>query len=186
MVFRSAFEYDGERTMISSVLCFFRVLAKLNLWGRRVARTCARNYNRNWERHCPHDMKPILFVCTRNASRSQMAEAFFNALNKNQEYAAQSAGIDPAREVNPLVVEAMRERGISMEGFYPKMLTEKMVAEAHAIVRLCGRDACVWAPEEKTEDWDIEDPKGKPIEKVREVRDIIEKKVRALLSSLGQ
>jgi arsenate reductase len=71
---------------------------------------------------------------------------------------------------------------IDMTEQYPKMLTSEMTEEAHKIIRLCGKDACVWIPEEKTEDWDLEDPLGKPIEKVREIRDIIETEVKNLIA----
>lgn len=128
--------------------------------------------------------KVILFVCTRNSSRSQMGEAWFNALNKNLQYVGKSAGIEPASQVNPVVVEVMKEKGIDMTGQHPKKLTVDMANEALRIIRMCGKEACVWAPGEKTEDWDVEGPLGKPAEKVRQIRDVIEQKVRDHIKQL--
>jgi protein-tyrosine-phosphatase len=128
------------------------------------------------------EMKRVLFVCVENAGRSQMAEAFTNHYGKGK-FAASSAGIKLADKVNPVVVEAMKERGIDISMNLPKLLTPKMMEEADLIVTMgCGTAELCPGPFFRTSvDWGLEDPKDKPIEKVREIRDEIERKVRTLI-----
>jgi protein-tyrosine-phosphatase len=128
------------------------------------------------------EMKRVLFVCVENAGRSQMAEAFTNHYGKGK-FAASSAGIKLAEKVNPVVVEAMKEKGIDISMNLPKLLTPKMLEEADLIVTMgCGAADLCPGPFFKTSvDWGLEDPKGKPIEKVREIRDEIERKVITLI-----
>jgi protein-tyrosine-phosphatase len=123
-----------------------------------------------------------LFVCVENAGRSQMAEAFARAYGKDK-VEAMSAGTTPAREVNPVVVQVMQEKGIDLSANKPKLITNQMVQEADVIIVMgCSAEGFCPAPLlNKVLDWGIEDPKGKPIEKVREIRDKIERKVRLLL-----
>jgi len=123
-----------------------------------------------------------LFVCVENAGRSQMAEAFARAYGKGK-VEAMSAGTTPAREVNPVVVQVMQEKGIDLSANKPKLITNQMVQEADVIIVMgCSAEGFCPAPLlNKVLDWGIEDPKGKPIEKVREIRDKIERKVRLLL-----
>jgi protein-tyrosine-phosphatase len=130
----------------------------------------------------PSQMKKILFVCVENAGRSQMAEAFAKAYG-NAKIEAISAGTMPAEEVNPLAVQVMREKGIDLSPNKPKLITNQMVQEADTIIVMgCSAEGFCPAPLlNKVVDWQIEDPKGKPIEKVREIRDEIERKVRTLL-----
>jgi arsenate reductase len=130
-------------------------------------------------------MKRILFVCVENAGRSQMAEAFAN-LYGHGVLSASSAGIKLADKVNPVVVEAMKEKGIAISGNKPKMLTARMTDEADMIITMgCDTsDVCPGPFFKSTVDWNLEDPQGKPIEKVREIRDEIEKRVRKLLESV--
>jgi len=127
-------------------------------------------------------MKKILFVCIENAGRSQMAEAFANQYGKGN-VEALSAGTMPAKEVNPVVVRVMQEKGIALSANRPKLITNQMVQEADMIIVMgCSAEGFCPAPLlNKVVDWGIEDPKGKPIEKVREIRDEIERKVRSLL-----
>jgi protein-tyrosine-phosphatase len=127
-------------------------------------------------------MKRILFVCVENAGRSQMAEAFAKAYGEGEVEAA-SAGTMPAMEVNPTVVQVMKEKGIDLSANKPKLITNRMVQEADTIVVMgCSAEGFCPAPLlNKVLDWGIEEPKGKPIEKVREIRDEIERKVRTLL-----
>jgi len=127
-------------------------------------------------------MKKILFVCVENAGRSQMAEAFAKAYG-NAKIEAISAGTMPAEEVTPLAVQVMREKGIDLSPNKPKLITNQMVQEADTIIVMgCSAEGFCPAPLlNKVVDWQIEDPKGKPIEKVREIRDEIERKVRTLL-----
>ncbi|MFA5930576.1 MAG: arsenate reductase ArsC [Candidatus Micrarchaeia archaeon] len=129
-------------------------------------------------------MKYILFVCTENSARSQMAEALFNFHNRNPDYAGISAGTAPAREVKPLAIEAMKEKGIDILQKKPKMLDSEMAWKAERIFTMGCTDGCPVTPPGKTVDWDLEDPAGKPIGKYREVRDEIERRVRKLVSEL--
>jgi arsenate reductase len=113
-----------------------------------------------------------------------MAEAFAKAYGDGK-IEAVSAGTVPAEEVNPVVVQAMRERGIDLSGNRPKLITNQMVQEADMIIVMgCSAEGFCPAPLlNKVVDWGIEDPKGKPIERVREIRDEIERKVRTLLGA---
>jgi len=111
-----------------------------------------------------------------------MAEAFANQYGKGN-VEALSAGTMPAKEVNPVVVRVMQEKGIALSANRPKLITNQMVQEADMIIVMgCSAEGFCPAPLlNKVVDWGIEDPKGKPIEKVREIRDEIERKVRSLL-----
>jgi arsenate reductase (thioredoxin) len=129
-------------------------------------------------------MKRILFVCTENSARSQMAEAFFNHHNKNPEYFGVSAGTKPADRIKELAIEVMKEKGISMENQKPKMLDLGLAFSAHKIFTMGCVKGCPITPPEKTEDWKLEDPAGKSIEKFREVRDEIERRVKELVREL--
>lgn len=128
-------------------------------------------------------MKKILFVCVENAGRSQMAEAFANHYGKGK-LIASSAGVMLAERVNPLVVEAMEEKGIDISMNKPKLLTTKMAEEADKIITMgCSVEKICPAPLLKNViDWRLDDPKGKPIEEVRKIRDEIEKRVLKLIS----
>ena len=131
-------------------------------------------------------MKTVLFVCVHNSGRSQMAEAFFNKLAEGKAKAI-SAGTHPADKVNPVVVEAMREVSIDIGGKKPKMLTMDMVEKADRMITMgCGAEAEAVCPASfiETEDWGLEDPKGKTLEQVRKIRDQTRKKVAALLKGL--
>jgi len=127
-------------------------------------------------------MKRVLFVCVENAGRSQMAEAFANHYGKGK-LVASSAGTMLADRINQIVVEVMKERGFDISENKPKLLTTRMVEEADQIITMgCSVEKICPAPLLKNViDWELEDPKGKPIEKVREIRDEIEKKVVELI-----
>ena len=121
----------------------------------------------------------VLFVCNHNAGRSQMAQAFFER-HAPEDVRAESAGTEPATEIWPPVVEAMREVGIDLAGRKPKKLTIEMQLHADwAITMGCG-DACPYVPT-IVEAWDIPDPAGRPIEDVRAIRDGIEAHIRELI-----
>jgi len=130
--------------------------------------------------------KKILFVCVENVGRSQMAEAFAKAYGTTKIEAA-SAGTMPSNEVNPIVVRVMQEKGIDLSVNKPKLITNQMVQEADVIIVMgCSADGFCPAPLlNKVVDWGIEDPKGKPIEKVRETRDEIENKVKKLINEIS-
>ncbi|MFO7773390.1 MAG: arsenate reductase ArsC [Dehalococcoidia bacterium] len=131
-------------------------------------------------------MNKILFVCVHNSGRSQMAEAFFNRYAGPQARAS-SAGTLPASDLNHTVMEAMKEMGMDISQQRPKPLTTEMVQNADRVITMgCGvEEACpvVFVP---VEDWQLEDPEGKPIQKVREIRDEIEAKVKKLVEEIRQ
>ncbi len=133
-------------------------------------------------------MKKILFVCVENAGRSQMAEVIARAYGVD----AMSAGTIPATAVNPMVVEAMKERGYNLSSSQPKMLTNQMIEDADYVVTMGCKveDVCpkplIVKMEKKLVDWHIDDPKGKPIEEVRKIRGMIENRVIELLNKTKQ
>jgi protein-tyrosine-phosphatase len=129
-------------------------------------------------------MKKVLFVCVHNAGRSQMARAFFNQIAQGKAVAI-SAGTQPANKVDPVVVEAMREVGVDISRQKPKMLTFKMLKSADRVITMgCNVAEACPASLVPTEDWELDDPEGKPIEKVRQIRDDIEAKVGELARKL--
>lgn len=124
-------------------------------------------------------MKYVLFICTHNAGRSQMAQAFFER-QAPEDVRAESAGSDPASQLWPDVVEVMREVGIDLSGRRPRKLTIEMQLHADwALTMGCG-DVCPYVPT-MVESWDIPDPAGRPIEEVREIRDMVDEHVRRLI-----
>ncbi len=129
-------------------------------------------------------MLNVLFVCTRNAGRSQMAEAFFNRLAKGKAIAT-SAGTQPAKQVNPTVVPVMLEAGIDIRGQKPKQLTFDMLENADRVITMgCNVEETCPASLVPTEDWELDDPEGKPINKVRQIRDEIRMRVEELIKEL--
>lgn len=131
-------------------------------------------------------MKTVLFVCVHNSGRSQMAEAIFNELAKGKTRAV-SAGTQPAEDVNPVVVEAMREIGLDISANRPKLLTVDMIEGADRMITMgCGADAGALCPASfiETEDWALEDPKGKGIETVRKIRDDVKTRVAKLIEEV--
>jgi arsenate reductase len=130
-------------------------------------------------------MKTVLFVCIGNAGRSQMAEAFFNQLAEGKARAI-SAGTQPADDIDSQVVEVMREVGLDIGMNKPKALTLKMLEQADRVVTMgCGTEGVCPASFVETEDWQLEDPKGKALDEVRRIRDEIEAKVVEILKSVG-
>jgi arsenate reductase (thioredoxin) len=126
-------------------------------------------------------MKYVLFVCTQNAGRSQMAQALFEKHGPD-DVRAESAGAEPADRVHPAVVEAMREVGVDLSAQRPKKLTLEMQLHADwAITLACGAK-CPYVPS-VVEDWDVGDPAGRPIEEVHLIRDEIEFRVQDLLEN---
>jgi arsenate reductase (thioredoxin) len=124
-------------------------------------------------------MKYVLFVCTHNAGRSQMAQGFFER-HAPADVRAESAGSDPAREVWPEVIEVMDEVGIDLRGRRPRKLMVEMQLHADwAVTMGCG-DVCPYVPT-TVEDWDLPDPAGKSLDEVREIRDEIGERVCTLI-----
>jgi len=133
-------------------------------------------------------MRTILYVCVHNAGRSQMAEAFTNkiAAERGVDVRGLSAGTVAGVEVNPVALQVMAEIDVPMTGQYPKQLTQAMVDDATRTITMgCGvdADACP-ARTVFSDDWGLDDPKGQPIEKVREIRDQIKQRVEALLDEM--
>ncbi len=125
----------------------------------------------------------VLFVCVHNAGRSQMAAALTEHLSARRVH-VRSAGSQPADEVNPVVVEALAERGIALTTPYPKPLSHSAVQAADVIVTMGCGDACPIFPGKRYEDWDVADPAGQPLEAVRDIRDDIQGRVTALLRAV--
>jgi protein-tyrosine-phosphatase len=125
----------------------------------------------------------VLFLCTHNAGRSQMALGFFAHLAGDSAI-AWSGGSEPGDEVNPAAVQAMRERGIDITGEYPKPWTDEIVRAADVIITMGCGDACPVFPGRRYEEWVLDDPAGLPVERVRSIRDDIERRVRRLLTEL--
>ena len=130
-------------------------------------------------------MKNVLFVCVHNAGRSQMAEAFYNRLAKGKGNAI-SAGTNPASAVGPTVVKIMKEVDIDISGKKSRLLTPDLIDEVNLVVTMgCDAEGLCPASWIDTQDWQLEDPKDKSIEKVREIRDEIRARVIELLNRIG-
>ena len=125
----------------------------------------------------------VLFVCTHNAGRSQMAAALLERKSEGR-VEVLSAGTTPAHEVHPGVVEAMREVGIDLSQARPKVLNAAAVKTANVVVTMGCGDACPFYPGKRYLDWDLPDPAGKPVEEVRPIRDAIDQRVSELLDEL--
>jgi arsenate reductase len=125
----------------------------------------------------------VLFLCVHTAGRSQMAMGFFQRL-AGDATVAWSGGSEPASQVNPAAVEAMRERGIDISGEFPKPWTDEVVRAADVVITMDCGDACPVYPGKRYEDWVLDDPAGLDLEEVRPIRDEIERRVRRLLAEL--
>ena len=131
------------------------------------------------------DHRPtVLFLCTHNAGRSQMALGFFRALAGDRAV-AWSGGSEPGNEVNPAAVAAMAEVGIDISGEFPKPWTDEVVRAADVVVTMGCGDACPVFPGKRYEDWTLTDPNGLGVESVRPIRDEVRSRVETLLVSLG-
>ena len=128
-------------------------------------------------------MSHVLFVCLHNAGRSQMSQALFELAAAGRHSAA-SAGTTPADRVHPEVVEAMRELGVDLADRTPQKLTTELAAEADVVVTMGCGDECPYIPGKRYIDWDLQDPKGLPLEQVRRIRDDIAGRVAALAAEL--
>lgn len=130
------------------------------------------------------ETKPeVLFVCTRNAGRSQMAAGFLERLAGDR-VQVRSAGTQPAEDVHPEVVEVMRESGVDLSERKPQRLENAALRAADVVITMGCGDECPVYPGRRYEDWDVGDPSGKPLSEVRAIRDDIERRVRELLDSL--
>ncbi|MBW0118290.1 arsenate reductase ArsC [Pseudonocardia abyssalis] len=129
------------------------------------------------------DRPVVLFLCTHNAGRSQMALGFFTHLAGDRAI-AWSGGSEPGTSVNPAAVAAMAERGIDISAEYPKPWTDEIVRAADAVITMGCGDACPVFPGRRYEEWVLDDPAGLAVDDVRPIRDEIERRVRVLLAEL--
>jgi protein-tyrosine-phosphatase len=130
------------------------------------------------------ELPEVLFVCVHNAGRSQMAAALLHQKAGGRVHVL-SAGSTPADELNPRVVEAMSEIGIDISREFPKALTDDYVRAADAVITMGCGDACPIYPGKRYEDWELEDPAGKDLATVRQIRNEIEVRVERLLEQLA-
>jgi arsenate reductase len=128
-------------------------------------------------------MARVLFVCLHNAGRSQMSAALFEREAAGR-HEADSAGTTPGERVHPEVVSVMEELGIDLSGEVPRLLTREAAERADVVVTMGCGDECPYIPGKRYLDWDLEDPKGQPIETVRRTRDEIAARVRDLVAEL--
>ena len=130
-------------------------------------------------------MNTVLFACVHNAGRSQMAAAWFNALADPTKARAISAGTNPGPQVHPEVIAGMREAGFDLSTASTTKLTRELAAGASMLITMGCGDQCPVVPGLKRDDWPLEDPKGKPLETVRAIRDEIRGRVRELVVKKG-
>jgi protein-tyrosine-phosphatase len=130
-------------------------------------------------------MKKILFVCVENTGRSQMAEGFFRKIAPDG-YQGISAGTKPANQINPLAIQVMNEINIDISQHKSKLISSKMIKNSDIVVNMgcMDKESCPALFVEEIDDWGIQDPKEKPIDQVRKIRDSIETKVNKLVSEL--
>jgi arsenate reductase (thioredoxin) len=126
----------------------------------------------------------VLFVCVHNAGRSQMAAALLKARAEGRVH-VRSAGSEPAAAINPAVVEAMAELGIDVSEEFPKPLVDEVVQAADVVITMGCGDACPLYPGKRYEDWQLDDPAGRPLAEVRAIRDELDRRIRALLADLA-
>ena len=130
-------------------------------------------------------MTVVIFACVHNAGRSQMAAALFNQQADASKARAISAGTAPGERVHPEVVEVMRDKGIDLADTKPQKLTAALASQAQWLVTMGCGDQCPVVPGTMRDDWPLQDPKGQPRERVREIRDDIEARVRAIIQRNG-
>ena len=128
-------------------------------------------------------MATALFVCLHNAGRSQMSQALFERAAGGR-HTALSAGTTPGDRVHPEVVEVMRELGIDLAGRTPRGLTRELTEQADVVVTMGCGDECPYIPGKRYVDWELEDPKGRPLDEVRATREDIDRRVTALVGEL--
>ncbi len=130
-------------------------------------------------------MERVLFACRHNAGRSQMAAAFFDQLADPRRARAISAGTTPGAHVHPEVATVMGEIGIDLWGARPQLLTPQLASGARLLVTMgCGEE-CPYVPGVEVADWPLPDPKGQPLERVREIRDEVRRRVEDLVRRRG-
>jgi arsenate reductase len=130
-------------------------------------------------------MATALFVCLHNAGRSQIGQALFERAAEGR-HSALSAGTTPGERVHPEVVEVMRELGIDLADRIPQALTVELARQADVVVTMGCGDACPYIPGKRYVDWNLPDPKGRPVEEVRAARDEIKRRVSVLVAELDE
>jgi arsenate reductase len=129
------------------------------------------------------EKKKILFVCVENARRSQMAQGFAEVFGQGS-VEVHSAGSRPSAQIDPLVIEVMKEKGIDLSSRHPKGLNDLPPVEMDYLVTMGCEETCPVAPARKIIEWEVADPKGKPIDEIRRIRDMLEAKVKMLLEEV--
>jgi arsenate reductase len=160
--------------------------ARVNVFVPVLAHRFARERLRalaQWEGSIVKELPEVLFVCVHNAGRSQMAAGLVKLRSEGRIH-VRSAGSDPADEINPAVVEAMRELGVDMSEEFPKPLTDEVVRAADAVITMGCGDACTIYPGKRYEDWVLDDPADQDLEAVRRIRDEIDGRVQKLIDEL--
>ena len=127
----------------------------------------------------------MLFACVHNAGRSQIAAALFNRLADSAKAEAVSAGTRPGSAVHPEVREVMRELGEDLSSARPQLLTEELAGSVTMLITMGCGDECPYVPGAERDDWPLPDPKGRPLEEVRAIRDEIRRRVEALVEARG-
>jgi arsenate reductase (thioredoxin) len=130
-------------------------------------------------------MKSYVFACVHNAGRSQMAAAWLNRLADPEKARAVSAGTQPGTRVHPEVLAAMKEVDVDLSAAVPQELTDELARGAAMLVTMGCGEACPMIPGLRREDWPLEDPKGKPVERVREIRDEVRARIEDLIRREG-
>ena len=127
----------------------------------------------------------VLYVCVHNSGRSQMAAAFFRQMADPARADAVSAGTQPGERVHPVVVDVMRESGLDISRNQPQRLTNELVRDATLLITMGCGDECPYVPGLQRDDWPLPDPKNRPVDEVRQVRDEIRARVMDLLHARG-
>ncbi len=125
-------------------------------------------------------MKKVIFACVHNAGRSQMAAAFYNTITQSE--AGISAGTNPGISVHPEVITVMKETDIDLTVAKPQLLTKELASTADLLITMGCGEACPFVPGLERQDWPLEDPKGKPLDQVRLIRDEIKSRVEKLIA----
>ncbi|QHF21900.1 heat-shock protein HtpX [Rathayibacter sp. VKM Ac-2762] len=125
----------------------------------------------------------VLFVCIHNAGRSQMAAGYLRALSGGA-VEVRSGGSEPGDSINPIAIEAMAEEGVDISQAVPQLMTTEQVQASDVVITMGCGDVCPVFPGKRYEDWDLADPKGRPLEEVRSIRDDIRARVQALVAEL--
>ncbi len=129
------------------------------------------------------DKPVVLFVCIHNAGRSQMAAGYARALSEGA-VEVLSGGSEPGDQINPIAIQAMAEEGIDISEAVPQLMTPEQVRESDVVITMGCGDVCPVFPGKRYEDWELSDPRGKPIEEVRAIRDDIRGRIERLLAEM--